>query len=312
MLISILRWQGSNFEGFYVFYENVLFIAAFVALAHSATGRSSAWKHAILLAVVLIEAAYIAGTSGSREAPAPGALRQSELPGFVCATRAGDLCGNRPSCVIDSSSDRRCRNGTIPLLRNRANGFSRRDAGRNGLTRSGRLPRGKTPGFIAGPHRAGRKSASDCDGGLQSRPGPEIHRPRRARSLQLSARECLAWDAASDRRPSSDRSRVRPLLLRRQALHSTRGKHDRAVSAMAQHRALGIPAIHGGNRSVRDRCCSLGWAQVCSCLPGADRAGAIPRIALSRSPPCLRPLAWGFMHWSTTTGRRRSWPWVSL
>ena len=29
MLVSLLRWQGSLFEGFYLFYENILFIAAF-------------------------------------------------------------------------------------------------------------------------------------------------------------------------------------------------------------------------------------------------------------------------------------------
>ena len=61
MLVSLLQWQGSLFESFYLFYENVLFIAAFIALAHSATGRSSAWKHAVLASVVLINAAYIAG-----------------------------------------------------------------------------------------------------------------------------------------------------------------------------------------------------------------------------------------------------------
>ena len=61
MLVSLLRWQGSLFESFYLFYENVLFIAAFIALAHGATGRSSAWKHAILASVVLINAAYIGG-----------------------------------------------------------------------------------------------------------------------------------------------------------------------------------------------------------------------------------------------------------
>ena len=92
MLISILRWQGSSFEGFYVFYEKVLFIAAFVALAHSAAGRSSAWKYSILGAVVLIEAAYIAGALVLAKRPLlgpfvnPNYLGSFVLPGLaICA-----------------------------------------------------------------------------------------------------------------------------------------------------------------------------------------------------------------------------------
>src|SRR5689334_12952812 len=40
MLISVLRWQGSLFEGFYAFYNNALFLVAFLALAHAATART--------------------------------------------------------------------------------------------------------------------------------------------------------------------------------------------------------------------------------------------------------------------------------
>ena len=61
MLISMLRWPGSLYESWYVFYENVLFMGAFVALAHGAIGRPARWKNAILGAVVLIDVGYIAG-----------------------------------------------------------------------------------------------------------------------------------------------------------------------------------------------------------------------------------------------------------
>jgi O-antigen ligase len=60
-LYSTVRWNGSLFEGFYTFYETALFAAAFIALAHAGTARPAAWKHAVLLCVVLIDVAYLAG-----------------------------------------------------------------------------------------------------------------------------------------------------------------------------------------------------------------------------------------------------------
>jgi O-antigen ligase len=62
MAFSILMWDGSSFEGSYVFYERLLFIVAFIVLAHGNTARSDKWKYGILGAVVLINVAYIAGT----------------------------------------------------------------------------------------------------------------------------------------------------------------------------------------------------------------------------------------------------------
>src|SRR5262245_35606116 len=61
MLISMLRWPGSLYESWYVFYKDVLFIGAFVALSHGAIGRPVRWKNAILGAVVLINVGYMAG-----------------------------------------------------------------------------------------------------------------------------------------------------------------------------------------------------------------------------------------------------------
>src|SRR6185436_17126629 len=37
MALSILMWDGSSFEGSYVFYERLLFIVAFIVLAHGNT-----------------------------------------------------------------------------------------------------------------------------------------------------------------------------------------------------------------------------------------------------------------------------------
>src|SRR5262245_38347580 len=92
MLIAILRWEGSLFESFYLFYENILFAGAFIALAHSAAGRSTVWKNAVLGAVVLINAAYIAGTLVIGTRPLlgpfvnPNYLASFVLPGLaVCA-----------------------------------------------------------------------------------------------------------------------------------------------------------------------------------------------------------------------------------
>ena len=92
MALSVLRWEGSSFEGWYVFYENILFLTAFVVLAHAGTARPIAWKHGVLAAVVLINVAYIAGTMIIGNRPLlgpfvnPNYLGSFVLPGIaVCA-----------------------------------------------------------------------------------------------------------------------------------------------------------------------------------------------------------------------------------
>jgi putative inorganic carbon (HCO3(-)) transporter len=92
MLISILRWPGSSFESAYRFYEYILFIIAFIALSHGAIGRSAAFKHAVLGAVVLINVAYIAGALIIGERPLfgpfvnPNYFASFVLPGIaICA-----------------------------------------------------------------------------------------------------------------------------------------------------------------------------------------------------------------------------------
>jgi len=59
MLLSVIRWPGALFEGFYAFYTNLLFLAAFIALAHAGTARPARWKLAVLISVVVINLAYL-------------------------------------------------------------------------------------------------------------------------------------------------------------------------------------------------------------------------------------------------------------
>ena len=102
MLISILRWPGSLFESAYLFYENILFIIAFIVLAHGAAGRSPAWKHAILGAVVLINVGYLAGALMIEKRPLfgpfvnPNYLASFLLPGLaICAATVFEASSTR-------------------------------------------------------------------------------------------------------------------------------------------------------------------------------------------------------------------------
>jgi O-antigen ligase len=84
MLISILRWPGSSSESSYYFYEYILFIVAFIALAHGALGRPATWKHAVLGTVVLVNMGYIAGALIIGQRPLLGPfVNQNYLASFV-------------------------------------------------------------------------------------------------------------------------------------------------------------------------------------------------------------------------------------
>jgi O-antigen ligase len=92
MFISLLRWPGALFESAYLFYEKVLFMSAFVTLAHSAIGRPAAWKNAVLASVVVIDVAYIAAAFIIEKRPLlgpfvnPNYFASFVLPGLaVCA-----------------------------------------------------------------------------------------------------------------------------------------------------------------------------------------------------------------------------------
>jgi O-antigen ligase len=52
MLISVLRIQGSHFEGFYLWYRLAFFTSAFLALAHYSRYQSARWKGILLGTVV--------------------------------------------------------------------------------------------------------------------------------------------------------------------------------------------------------------------------------------------------------------------
>jgi len=55
----MLRLPGSHFEGIYNFYQNALFLAAFIGLARFNLTRTSSWKNAILVVVVAIDLIYV-------------------------------------------------------------------------------------------------------------------------------------------------------------------------------------------------------------------------------------------------------------
>ena len=48
MWISVLRIQGSHFEGLYLLYRHTFFICMLLALAHYSRYRSAAWKGLLL------------------------------------------------------------------------------------------------------------------------------------------------------------------------------------------------------------------------------------------------------------------------
>jgi O-antigen ligase len=53
MLLSVLTTEGSHFEGFYLWYKHVFFIAAFASLAWYARFQSAGWKGILLGTVIL-------------------------------------------------------------------------------------------------------------------------------------------------------------------------------------------------------------------------------------------------------------------
>ena len=48
MLVSVLRIQGSHFDGFYLWFKYVFFAAAFLPLAHYTRYQSARWKALLL------------------------------------------------------------------------------------------------------------------------------------------------------------------------------------------------------------------------------------------------------------------------
>ena len=60
MYASVVLRPGAHFEGIYTFYENALFLAAFVVLAGFNRSRSTSWKNAVLCLLVIIELLHLA------------------------------------------------------------------------------------------------------------------------------------------------------------------------------------------------------------------------------------------------------------
>ncbi len=59
MWLSVLRIQGSHFEGMYLWYKFVLFASMFLALAHYSRYQSAAWKGLLLGSVVATGAIHL-------------------------------------------------------------------------------------------------------------------------------------------------------------------------------------------------------------------------------------------------------------
>ena len=59
MLVSVLRIQGSHFDGFYLWFKYVFFAAAFLPLAHYTRYQSARWKALLLGMVVGIVVVYL-------------------------------------------------------------------------------------------------------------------------------------------------------------------------------------------------------------------------------------------------------------
>jgi O-antigen ligase len=60
MYASVVLRSGSHFEGIYNFYQNALFLGAFVGLASFHRTRPPQWKNAVLGLLVVIDLAYVA------------------------------------------------------------------------------------------------------------------------------------------------------------------------------------------------------------------------------------------------------------
>ena len=72
LLVSFLLNPGSRFNGFYRWYQHVLFILAFVALARVAVLEPLAWKASILVAVVGVDILHLVAALAEDSRPTKG------------------------------------------------------------------------------------------------------------------------------------------------------------------------------------------------------------------------------------------------
>jgi hypothetical protein len=101
MYASVMLRPGSHFEGVYNFYQNALFLAAFISLASFNRTRAISWKNATLVAVVLIDVVYVfaAWLKGVRPLQGPfvnpNYFASYLLVGFSVCTAAAFFSRNR-------------------------------------------------------------------------------------------------------------------------------------------------------------------------------------------------------------------------
>jgi len=75
--ISVLRIQGSHFEGLYLWYRHTFFICMLLALAHYSRYQSAAWKGLILGSVVVTNIAHLIPELVTNQRPFHGFSRNN-------------------------------------------------------------------------------------------------------------------------------------------------------------------------------------------------------------------------------------------
>jgi hypothetical protein len=92
MLVSLLWNPGSRFDGFYRWYQHLLFGAAFLAMAALHRHQTISWKRVILWSVVFIDLIYLAVALHAGRSPLlgpfvnPNYFASFLLVGFAGAT----------------------------------------------------------------------------------------------------------------------------------------------------------------------------------------------------------------------------------
>jgi tetratricopeptide (TPR) repeat protein len=110
MLVSVLRIQGSHFEGLYLWYRHSFFICMFLALAHYSRYQSAGWKGLLLGSVVVTDTAYLLRDIITKQRPVLGFSRNNAdyfatyLLIGVAASLAVAVFGTRKSLRIAAAA----------------------------------------------------------------------------------------------------------------------------------------------------------------------------------------------------------------
>ncbi len=109
MLVSVLRIEGSHFEGFYLWYKHSLFLCAFIALANYARYQSARWKGVVLGSIVALSILHAAPDLITRQPRVEGfsSNNPNYFATFMLIGLAGTLAvaafGTRPDWRIVSA-----------------------------------------------------------------------------------------------------------------------------------------------------------------------------------------------------------------